>query len=88
MTDLQKVTLTDELLNSIDFRYRVMGIGFDGKPMLEPTPPGMTDWFIRDAILPGFAVRVTGKAYPGRGEGIAFYAQRKLAGRPCLSARV
>lgn len=83
MTDLQKVTLTDELLNSIDFRYRVMGIGFDGKPMLEPTPPGMTDWFIRDAILPGFAVRVTGKAYPGRGEGIAFYAQRKLAGRPC-----
>lgn len=83
MAEPRKVTLTDNLLGSIDFLHRVLGVGDDGKPITEPTPEGMTDWFLRDATLPGFAVRITGKAKPGQGEGIAFYAQRKLAGRPC-----
>lgn len=43
----------------------------------------MTDWFIRDSELKGFAARITGKASPGKCEGIQFYAQRKLAGKPC-----
>lgn len=83
MAEPQKVPLTDTLLGSIDFRHRILGIGDDGKQIIEQTPEGMTDWFLRDSILPGFAVRVTGKARPGQGEGISFYAQRKLAGKPC-----
>jgi integrase len=83
MSEPQKIPLTDSLLNSIDFRNRVVGIDGDGMPITEPIKASMTDWFIRDAILPGFSVRVTGKARPGEGKGIRFYAQRKLAGKPC-----
>jgi integrase len=86
MTEPQKTPLTDDLLNTVDFRNRLIGIGADGKIITEPTPAGMTDWFIRDAILPGFSARITGKARPGEGKGIRFYAQRKLAGKPCRFA--
>ena len=83
MTDTKKIPITDNLLMSVDFRTRIVGVGPDGKLITEPTPDGMTDWFIRDSILAGFAARITGKARPGNMEGIKLYAQRKLMGRPC-----
>ncbi|MFZ4538887.1 tyrosine-type recombinase/integrase [Propionivibrio sp.] len=81
--EIMPIPLTDKLLNDVDFQKRVVGISPNGTLKIEPTPEKMTDWFIRDAVQPGFAARITGKAAPGKGEGIQFYAQRKLAGRPC-----
>ena len=72
----QKLNLTDKLLEQIRFEQRIFGIKPDGGLKIIPVPDGMTDWFLRDAKLQGFSVRVTGK-------GLRFYAQRKLAGRPC-----
>jgi integrase len=72
----QKLNLTDKLLEQIRFEQRIVGIKPDGGLKIIPVPDGMTDWFLRDAKLQGFSVRVTGK-------GLRFYAQRKLAGRPC-----
>lgn len=74
--DPQKLVLTDDLLERIRFDQRIVGRNADGSLKTVPLPEGMTDWFLRDAKLAGFAVRVTGK-------GLRFYAQRKLAGRPC-----
>lgn len=74
--DPQKLVLTDSILERIRFEQRVIGQNPDGSLKTIPVPDGMTDWFLRDAKLPGFAVRVTAKK-------ITYYAQRKLAGRPC-----
>jgi integrase len=74
--DPQKVILTEDMLKLIRFEQRVIGQQADGTLITVPTPKEMTDWFLRDAKLPGFAVRITSK-------GLRFYAQRKLAGRPC-----
>jgi integrase len=72
----QKLILTDSLLQGIRFDRRVVGLEADGTLRTVDVPDGMTDWFLRDAKMAGFSVRVTGK-------GLRFYAQRKLAGRPC-----
>lgn len=72
----QKLALTDRLLERIAFDQRVVGEDDDGSLRTVPLSAGMTDWFLRDARLQGFSVRVTGK-------GLRFYAERKLAGRPC-----
>lgn len=73
----QKVALTDEVLRALSFEKRVIGINpDDGSLNTVALLDGMTDWFLRDASMPGFSVRVTGK-------GKKFYAERKLAGRPC-----
>ena len=72
----QKLPLTDRLLSSISFEHRVLGLNHDGSLNTALTPKSMTDWFLRDAVMPGFSVRITKK-------GLRFYAQRKLAGRPC-----
>ena len=74
--DPQKLVLTEDLLKLIRFEERIIGQHPDGSLKTIPIPEGMTDWFLRDAKLPGFSVRVTGK-------GLRFYAQRKLAGQPC-----
>jgi integrase len=74
--DPQKLVLTDSILERIRFDQRVIGQKADGTLITVPLPEEMTDWFLRDAKLSGFAVRITGK-------GLRFYAQRKLAGRPC-----
>ncbi len=76
MFDYEKPEIDEDLLKRIRFERRILGVGSDGKFAEEDTPEGMRDWFLRDARLPGFAVRVT------RG-GISFYAQRKLSGQPC-----
>jgi len=73
----QKVPLTDDLIGSLVFEKRVVGLKPNGAPKTVPTPPTATDWFLRDASMQGFAARVTRK-------GVRFYAQRKLGGRPCL----
>jgi integrase len=83
MTETFKIEITDNLLANVDFRNRIVGVGKDGRPITEPVPDGMTDWFIRDAKMSGFAARITGRARPGATGGIKLYAQRKLAGRPC-----
>lgn len=83
MTDTFKIEITDNLLARVDFRNRIVGVSEDGRPITEPISDGVTDWFIRDAKMPGFCARITGKARPGVTGGIKFYAQRKLAGRPC-----
>lgn len=75
----QKLILTDKLLEQIRFEQRIVGLKPDGSLQTIPVPEGMTDWFLRDAKLPGFSVRVTGKS-------LRFYAERKLAGRPCRFA--
>ena len=75
----QKLILTDKLLEQIRFEQRIVGLQPDGSLQTIPVPEGMTDWFLRDAKLPGFSVRVTGKS-------LRFYAERKLAGRPCRFA--
>lgn len=72
----QKLPLTDKLLSILSFENRVLGLNENGSLKTTPTPPGMTDWFLRDSSMPGFSVRVTRK-------GLRFYAERKLAGRPC-----
>jgi integrase len=72
----QKVVLTDTLLRSITFENRVIGQDADGNLITVPLTESMTDWFLRDAKMPGFSVRVTGR-------GLRYYAERKLAGRPC-----
>jgi integrase len=83
MPDTIKIEITDDLLANVDFRKRIIGVEKDGRSITEPVPDGMTDWFIRDAKMPGFSARITGKARPGATGGIKLYAQRKLAGRPC-----
>ncbi|GAB1393346.1 hypothetical protein MASR1M60_15090 [Rhodocyclaceae bacterium] len=74
--DPQKLVLTEDLLKLVRFEERIIGQNPDGSLNTIPIPEGMTDWFLRDAKMPGFSVRVTGK-------GLRFYAQRKLAGQPC-----
>jgi integrase len=72
----QKVLLTDAVLKKLRFEQRVIGMHPDGSLITVDPGPRMTDWFLGDSKMPGFLVRVTGK-------GLRFYAQRKLAGRPC-----
>ena len=72
----QKLPFTDKLLLALSFENRVLGRNDNGSLKTTPTPQSMTDWFLRDATMPGFSVRVTKK-------GLRFYAERKLAGRPC-----
>lgn len=71
-----QVSITDDLLRAVEFSWRIIGIDDSGAPITAPTPARMRDWFIRDKDTPGFAVRIT----PGAK---TFYAQRKLAGKPC-----
>lgn len=70
-----KVPITEALLDQIDFNHRIVGRNEDGT--LNTVPFTGNDWFLRDATMAGFCIRVTAK-------GMRFYAQRKLAGRPCL----
>lgn len=72
----QKIPLTEKVLGQLDFNNRVVGLSPDGSLHTVPVDPKATDWFLRDASMPGFAVRVTRS-------GLRFYAERKLAGRPC-----
>ena len=72
----QKVPLTEKLLEQISFEKRVVGLAPDGALITVSTNPESTDWFLRDATMQGFSVRVTRS-------GMRFYAERKLAGRPC-----
>jgi integrase len=72
----QKIRLTDDVLGAIKFEQRIIGQAPDGSLITMPTPEHMKDWVIRDSSMEGFLARVT------RG-GIRFYAQRKIAGRPC-----
>lgn len=70
-----KLPITEALLDLIDFKQRIIGRNEDGS--LKTIPFSGNDWFLRDASMDGFCVRVTAK-------GLCFYAQRKLGGRPCL----
>jgi integrase len=72
----QKIPLTDKILGQLKFENRVVGLNPDGSLRTIPTDLKARDWFLRDASMPGFAVRVTRS-------GLRFYAERKLAGRPC-----
>ena len=72
----QKVPLTEKLLEQLSFDKRVIGLAPDGSLITIPTNPKSTDWFLRDSTMQGFSVRVTQS-------GLRFYAERKLAGRPC-----
>ena len=72
----QKIPLTEKLLSQLDFNNRVVGLNLDGSLRTVPVDPKARDWFLRDSSTPGFAVRVTRS-------GLRFYAERKLAGRPC-----
>ena len=72
----QKIPLTDKILGLLKFENRVIGLNPDGSLRTVPTDQNARDWFLRDASMPGFAVRVTRS-------GLRFYAERKLAGRPC-----
>jgi integrase len=71
-----KLLIDVELLNAVEFSRRIVGIDGARKPITEPTPAGMRDWFIRDSALQGFCARITLGS-------ITLYAQRKLAGAPC-----
>lgn len=72
----QKIPLTEKILSQLDFNNRVVGLNLDGSLRTVPVDPKARDWFLRDSSTPGFAVRVTRS-------GLRFYAERKLAGRPC-----
>lgn len=70
-----KLPITEALLDQIEFNHRIVGRNEDGS--LKTIAFTGNDWFLRDATMDGFCVRVTAK-------GMRFYAQRKLGGRPCL----
>lgn len=72
----QKVPLTEKLLEQLSFERRVVGLASDGSLITVETNPQSKDWFLRDSTMRGFSVRVTRS-------GLRFYAERKLAGRPC-----
>ena len=72
----QKIPLTDKILSLLTFGNRVVGLNSDGSLRTVPMDIKARDWFLRDASMPGFAVRVTRS-------GLRFYAEKKLAGRPC-----
>ena len=79
-TDLEKIKLTNELLRSIRFAERLIGLNDDGSLKTEPVG-SLNDWFIGDAQTPGLWVRVT----RGRGSAKAalrFCVRKKLGGRP------
>lgn len=75
-TKIQKIALTNEVLGALTFEHRPIGQNPDGTLITIPRADGMTDFFVRDSVLKGFSVRVTSNAK-------SFYAERKLAGRPC-----
>jgi integrase len=65
--------LDKSLLNGIDFERRIIGADSSGRPQTEPTPEGVSDWIIRDKLIPGLGVRVSRGA-------VAFFVQRKMGG--------
>lgn len=70
-----KVTLTAELIKSLDFaNWPVSPAQFEGKKLVtEPTPAHIKDWTIRDLTTRGLGVRVTAGAK-------SFFVQRKRKG--------
>jgi integrase len=76
---IEKIPFSDKTLIQIarlPFGQRPVGVSPSGTIITAPVPAGMTDYFVRDALMKGFSLRVTAKAR-------AFYAERKLAGKPC-----
>lgn len=68
-----KVLLDAKVVEALDFTQRVVGVQGKKTLLTEPTPKGATDWLLRDAGIPGFAVRVS----PGAK---TFIVQRKMGG--------
>ena len=68
-----KVLLDAKIVDALDFTHRVVGVQGRKTLVTEPTPDGTTDWLLRDAGIPGFAVRVSSGAK-------TFIVQRKMGG--------
>ncbi|HDR8945453.1 TPA: integrase family protein [Burkholderia vietnamiensis] len=76
---IEKIPFNDKTLLQIarlPFEQRPVGVSPTGTVLTASVPAGMTDYFVRDANMKGFSLRVTAKSR-------VFYAERKLAGKPC-----
>ncbi|WP_186264233.1 tyrosine-type recombinase/integrase [Burkholderia gladioli] len=75
-----KIPFTDKTLRlifALPFEQRPVGIAEDGSIVTEPVPSTMTDYFVKDATLPGFNLRIQ------RSGTRSFVAEKKLGARPC-----
>lgn len=75
-----KIPFTDKTLRlifALPFEQRPVGIADDGSIVTEAVPATMTDYFVKDATLPGFNLRVQ------RSGTRSFVAEKKLGARPC-----
>lgn len=68
-----RVPFTAALIQSLRFERRPVAWSEELGLVTEPTPPHVNDWVLRDAIAPGFGIRVT------RGSA-SYFVQRKRGG--------
>jgi len=68
---------TLRLIYSLPFDQRPVGVTESGEIITEAVPASMTDYFVRDATLPGFSLRIQ------RSGTRSFVAEKKLGARPC-----
>lgn len=76
---IDKIPFNDKTLLQIarlSFEQRPIGVSPTGTVLTAPPPANATDYFVRDANMKGFSLRITAKSR-------VFYAERKLAGKPC-----
>jgi len=68
-----RVRLNKDVLQSLSFTDRVVGVDKAGKPITVATPPHLSDWIVRDSVVRGMGVRVS----PGAA---SYFVQRKMGG--------
>lgn len=68
-----RIRLSKEVLQGLSFTHRIVAVDKAGKPIFEPTPPGLSDWIVRDLVVRGMGVRVS----PGAA---SYFVQRKMGG--------
>lgn len=72
-----RIRLNKDILQGLAFADRIIAVDKGGKPITEATPPHLSDWIVRDAVVRGMGLRVS----PG---GASYFVQRKMGGSTSL----